>query len=111
MIEKSLKVTEVFLKYPIGIAKVIVCTSFFLELAKDYLIFDLGEFCISLIKCMAYGALAWFIFVNTKKLEYVDVLTYFTFLLACIETGHNFANSIGLHTIGLLKALFKKIIA
>ncbi|WMM24034.1 hypothetical protein RBU61_14030 [Tissierella sp. MB52-C2] len=110
MIETSLKVTEVFLEYPIVIAKVVVCTFFFLKLIKSDFTLDLAEICISLIKCLAYGALAWFIFVNTKELERIDVLTYFTFLLACIETAHNFANSVGLYIVGLIKILFKKSI-
>lgn len=109
MIEASLKVTETFLKYPVGIAKVIVLISFLSKLATKNLTFDLGEACVSLIKCLSYGALAWFIFVNTKNLEQIDVLTYFTFLLACIEVGHNFANSIVLSVIVVLKGLFKII--
>lgn len=75
---------------------------------------NLDENVLNLFKCAFYGLLAWFIYEVYRKLKFpqIDVLTFFTFLLACFEATHNFINTIGdwiaLIIVGIWKMLTSK---
>lgn len=50
-----------------------------------------------MFKFLFYSLLAAYIYVTFKRANFpdIDVLTFFTFLLACFEATHNFIISIG----------------
>lgn len=107
MAEASLKVTKALLVYPIGATVFMAMVALILKCFKSDFDNDISKYVVPMFKCMGYGLLAWFIFSHIKELEQVDVLTYFTFTLACFETADNFVNSFGTLIIALLKVLYQ----
>ncbi|KGR89157.1 hypothetical protein [Lysinibacillus odysseyi] len=73
----------------------------------NYKVFDLeaGDIVVNFIKMTAYGSLGVYIYYNVKisGATEIDVLTFFTFLLACLESMHCFLNSIGAYFVAFLR--------
>lgn len=89
----SINMSEAILKFPIMLSLAIITYSFIFTLNNQNFESSLEQFA-ALVKFIGYGVLANYIFNNIKLLDTIDVLTYFTFLLACLESAHNFGNSV-----------------
>lgn len=63
---------------------------------------------INLIKSIGYGALAAFIYINVTNsgASKVDILTFFTFLLATFEAAHTFILTLGASIAMFLRSVF-----
>ncbi|WP_432702225.1 hypothetical protein [Lysinibacillus sphaericus] len=66
---------------------------------------DASDILVNFVKMSVYGCLAGYIYIKVKNsgATEIDVLTFFTFLLACLESMHCFLNSIGTMFVGVLK--------
>lgn len=66
------------------------------------------ETLFALVKTVGYGLLAIVIYKATFSKGEIEILTFFTYLLACFETAHNFSNSVIKWIVATIKILFKK---
>jgi hypothetical protein len=105
MSEFNIQLTTVILKFPMQVGLFIIAVSFLVSLIRDSIELDSKEFLICLIKFIAYGGLALFIYAGIALKKNTDVMTYFTYLLACLEAGHNFANSLGVIVAEFIKPM------
>lgn len=69
------------------------------------------ESIINCIKLIGYGFLAVYIYVrvSTSDVAQIDVLTFFTFLLAAFEATHNFMLTIGAYIGAGLRILYASL--
>jgi len=90
----SLSVSESLMKYPLILSMFILIMYILLRILgektsnSNYLF---ANRLATLGKLIIYGWLAWWIYSNTRGLDDIEVLTYFTFLLASVECAHNLA--------------------
>lgn len=72
---------------------------------------QIDEFLINFLKFLGYGLLAGYIYseVLNNQVEQIDVLTFFTFLLACFEATHNFMLTIGAGFATLIRICYESI--
>lgn len=63
---------------------------------------------INMLKMAVYGFLAGYIYLKVKisGLTEIDVLTFFTFVLASMESAHNFVNSLGAFMVNGIRAIY-----
>lgn len=66
------------------------------------------ETLFALVKTVGYGLLAIIIYKATFAKNEIDILTFFTYLLACFETAHNFSNSVSKWIAAVIKIFFHK---
>lgn len=66
---------------------------------------DSGDAFFSLIKGAGYLTLAWYIKTVYKNLEVVDILTFFTYMLAVFEGAHTLLNSIGIWIVAVVRSI------
>lgn len=66
------------------------------------------ETLFALVKTVGYGLLAIVIYKSTFVKNEIDILTFFTYLLACFETAHNFSNSVIKWIAATIKIFFHK---
>lgn len=68
------------------------------------------EVAINVFKLFGYGLLAIYIYINVSNgaNSTIDVLTFFTFLLAVFEASHNFLNTVGVIIASFVRSLFIK---
>lgn len=70
--------------------------------------FSGSDIIVNLIKMSAYGFLAGYIYLKVlySSATQLDVLTFFTFILASLEATHCFLNSIGTFIVKLIRLLW-----
>ena len=66
------------------------------------------ETIFALVKTIGYGSLAVVIYKATFSKGEIDILTFFTYLLSCFETAHNFSNSVVKFVALVLNLIFNK---
>ncbi|WP_411955156.1 hypothetical protein ACKXGF_05175 [Alkalibacillus sp. S2W] len=64
---------------------------------------SLDEQVMCTLKIAGYGLLGYFIYCNANCMESINVLHYFTFLLAVFETAHNIMLSWSIYIGALLR--------
>ncbi|QTB23117.1 hypothetical protein J1907_03105 [Lysinibacillus sphaericus] len=66
---------------------------------------SISEIMVNMIKMTAYGFLAVYIYLKVlySSATQLDVLTFFTFILASLEATHCFINSIGTYLVNLIR--------
>lgn len=104
-------ITTDVLKVCVGI----IIISIIIRMANPSLLGEIqpDEFILNLFKFIGYGFLAGYIYliIMGNDFEKIDVLTFFTFLLACFEATHNFMLTIGTWIASFIRlcyyALFK----
>ena len=69
---------------------------------------SLIESVFAAVKAAGYAILAFYIFKITKDAGQIDVLTFFTYILACFEATHNLCNSLGKWIAAVIKLLVKR---
>lgn len=70
--------------------------------------FDRIFLLIDCIKIFGYGSLTIYIYMLKKDSTIIPLLDFFTYMLACFETGSIFVNSIGKLISRILGEIFSK---
>lgn len=92
-----LKIQSIIMNGIIKLCVFIILISFIYRIFKykydsKYVDISTDEMFINLLKFTGYFLLAGYIYIIMRKNEFpeIDVLTFFTFMLACFEATHNF---------------------
>lgn len=74
--------------------------------------FRLDELVICTVKLGIYGALAVYIYWNVYTNDYreINVLTFFTYILAAVEFTHNFMITIGASISAGVRTLYEHLV-
>ncbi|MFP7202222.1 hypothetical protein SFC08_14725 [Lysinibacillus halotolerans] len=113
MLANTLQIDANYLIEPIKAMGIIIVFSFiyraiFVASISD---FKLDEILLYSFKLLGYGFLAGYIYfkVLTTGVEEIDVLTFFTFILAAFEATHNFILTISISIGGIIRTIFNKL--
>lgn len=73
--------------------------------------FKFDEQLLNSFKFIGYGLLAGYIYfiIKTNNFEEIDILTFFTFLLACFEATHNLILTLGVWLSAFVRLCFQAI--
>lgn len=80
------------------IFKLMICIFILSVLYYSFIDFEQDSIIDNINMCLkiaGYGLLAFFIYKYSKENSTMDVLTFFTYMLACFETVHNLCNVLG----------------
>lgn len=104
----ELMISSVAMNYPVYL---ILC-GFLFSLIYSYFREDeesnIASKIFGLLRFVGYGLLALFIYIKTANVDKVDILVYFTYVLAVFEGGHNFAEFGSGFIVSIIKLIFKK---
>lgn len=106
---ETLQISTTFIDYAIDIAKAAIIISLFYRIIKYNVNIEMDEIFINTFKLLGYSSLAIYIYLNVNGKSSIDVLTYFTFLLAVIEASHNFMLTVGLVIAFTIRTIWDSI--